>query len=125
MIIFLHPSYNRYSDPVDECDYKHKAIIGLIPAIETPEGFISPIDGTEIILPPKCNVQIRTCLTGHEFKYPDGEVILCGSHRGKVYFADKYDQNGVEKLRGFYQDEVKYPKPIAEYEKDESVSRQG
>lgn len=117
VIIVLHPAYNKYSDPVDDCDYKHKSIIGLIPAIETAEGkFISPIDETEISLP-KRNVHIRNCSTGHEFKYPDGEVILCGSNRGKVYFADKYDKDGVEKLRGFYQDTVKYPKPIEEDEK--------
>lgn len=117
VIIVLHPAYNRYSDPVDICDYKHKSIIGLIPAIENQEGkFISPIDETEILIP-KRNVQIRNCSPGHEFKYPDGEVILCGSNRGEVYFADKYDKDGVEKLRGFYQDTVKYPKPIEEDEK--------
>ena len=105
VIIVLHPAYNRYCDPVDDCDYKHKAIIGLIPAIETPEGkFISPVDGSEITLDRSANVQIRNCSPGHEFKYPDGEV-------------DKYDQNGVERLRGFYQDTVKYPKPIEEDEK--------
>lgn len=113
VIIVLHPAYNKYSDPVDDCDYKHKAIIGLIPAIETPERkFISPVDGSEITLDRRANVQIRNCSPGHEFKYPDGEVILCGSNRGKVYFADKFDKDGVEKLRGFYQDTVKYPKPI-------------
>lgn len=113
VIIVLHPAYNRYCDPVDDCDYKHKAIIGLIPAIENQEGkFISPIDGSEITLDRRANVQIRNCSPGHEFKYPNGEVVLCGKNRGEVYFADKYDQNGVEILRGFYQDTVKYPKPI-------------
>lgn len=118
MIIILHPAYNRYSDPVDDCDYKHKAIIGLIPAIETHEGkFISPVDGSEITLDRRANVQIRSCSPGHEFKYPNGEVVLCGKNRGKTYFADKYDKDGVERLRGFYQDTVKYPTIAEEEEK--------
>lgn len=118
VIIILHPAYNRYCDPVDDCDYKHKSIIGLIPAIETPEGkFISPVDGSEITLDRRANVQIRSCSPGHEFKYPNGEVVLCGKNRGKTYFADKYDKDGVERLRGFYQDTVKYPTIAEEDEK--------
>lgn len=110
VIVVISPKYDRYSDPVDYCDYKHKAIIGIIPAIATPQGkFISPIDGSEITIDQRANVQIRNCSAGHEFKYPNGEVVLCGKNRGKAYFADKYDKNGNEVLRGFWLDEVKYP----------------
>lgn len=109
VIVTLTPKYDCYSDPVDITDYKNKAIIGIVPAIETPDGkYISPIDGSEITIDKRANVQIRDCSAGHEFKYPDGEVILCGKNRGEFYFADKY-KDGKEVLRGFWLDEVKYP----------------
>lgn len=119
VIVVLNPKHDRYNDPVDVCDYKHPAIIALIPVIQKKDGtFVEPLSGKKIQVPENnSKVQIRTLLTGHEFRYPDsGRVILFGKNRQEYYFADKYDEAGREVLRGFSCDDVKYL-PVTEEEK--------
>ncbi len=100
IIVTLLPSYDRYSTPVDECDFANPAIIGLQPAIKTKSGkYVSPLTGEEIVVPDRINVQVRTGMTGDEFKYPDGEVILFGKHVGKEYF-DSVFKDGKRVLQG-------------------------
>lgn len=109
IIVTLLPSYDRYSTPVDECDFANPAIIGLQPAIKTKSGkYVSPLTGEEIVVPDRINVQVRTGMIGDEFVYPTGETLLLGKHIGKEYF-DNVFKAGVRVLKGCRQYNVSYP----------------
>lgn len=110
IIVTLNPGYDKFSTPVDECDFTNKAIIGLQPAIKTAAGkYVSPLTGEEIVVPDRINVQVRTCLTGDEFRYPTGEILLCGKHQGRIYFDNVYNKAGVRVLKGTRQYNVTVP----------------
>lgn len=109
IIVTLNSGYDKFSDPVDECDYENPAIIGLQPAIKTKSGkYVSPLTGEEIVVPDRINVQVRTGMTGDEFVYPTGETLLLGKHIGKEYF-DNVFKAGVRVLKGCRQYNVSYP----------------
>ncbi len=110
IIVTLLPSYDRFSTPVDECDYNNPAIIGLQPAIKTKSGkYVSPLTGEEIVVPSRANVQVRTGMIGDEFTYPSGETLLLGKHIGKVYFDSVFNKTGVRVLKGTRQYNVTVP----------------
>ena len=109
IIVTLNSGYDKFSDPVDECDFSNPAIIGLQPAIKTKSGkYVSPLTGEEIVVPDRINVQVRTGMIGDEFVYPTGETLLVGKHIGKEYF-DNVFKAGVRVLKGCRQYNVSYP----------------
>lgn len=115
IIITLHSGYDKFSQPVDECDYENKAIIGLQPAIKTAAGkYVSPLTGEEIIVQNRINVQVRTGMTGDEFTYPSGETILFGKNQGKEYFDSVFNKAGVRVLKGNRQYNVSFPSDVEE-----------
>lgn len=100
IIVTLNSGYDKFSDPVDECDFSNPAIIGLQPAIKTKSGkYVSPLTGEEIVVPDRINVQVRTGMIGDEFVYPTGETLLLGKHVGKEYF-DSVFKDGKRVLQG-------------------------
>lgn len=110
IIVTLNPGYDKFSTPVDECDFTNKAIIGLQPAIKTKSGkYVSPLTGEEIVVQNRANIQVRTGMIGDEFTYPSGETLLLGKHIGKVYFDSVFNKTGVRVLKGTRQYNVTVP----------------
>lgn len=109
IIVTLNSGYDKYSSPVDECDFTNPAIVGLQPAIKTKSGkYVSPLTGEEIVVPDRINVQVRTGMTGDEFTYPSGETLLYGKHVGREYF-DSVFKDGKRVLQGTRQYNVTVP----------------
>ena len=85
---------SNYNKTIDYCDYKHPAITAIIPCWKGKDGkLISVATGKTVTIGE--NDDVRVCLVGTTFKYPDGEeIILTRSWDRKVYFVPREKEQG-------------------------------
>ena len=77
---------SNYNKTIDYCDYKHPAITAIIPCWKGKDGkLISVATGKTVTIGE--NDDVRICLVGTTFKYPDGEeILLTRNWKREIYF---------------------------------------
>ena len=78
---------SNYNKMIDICDYRHPAITAIIPCWKGKDGVLTSVATGKTVTAGKDD-DIRSCLLGTTFKYPDGEEILLTRNWKREIYRD-------------------------------------